>query len=122
MTRPPRNGGIPRLAALDLTNGNCHAIMPNKEETGKMRTTLDKFGRIVIPKQVRKDLGIEPGAELTVEERGEEIHVKPVRDAAPLAVKEGILVYRGAAEGDLTKVVQAHRGERLRKLGRGPGR
>jgi len=27
-----------------------------------METTLDKFGRIVIPKRVRDDLGLKPGA------------------------------------------------------------
>ena len=29
-----------------------------------METTLDRFGRVVIPKQVRDDLGLKPGAVL----------------------------------------------------------
>ena len=84
-----------------------------------MRTTLDKFGRIVIPKKMRENLGIEPGAQVTVEENGQTICVKPVRDVSPLGVKEGILIYRGAAEGDLEKAVAADRERRLRKLSKG---
>ena len=84
-----------------------------------MRTTLDKFGRIVIPKKMREDLGIEPGAEVIVEENGQTICVKPVHGVSPLAVKEGILIYRGAAAGDLEKAVAADRERRLRKLSKG---
>jgi AbrB family looped-hinge helix DNA binding protein len=84
-----------------------------------MRTTLDKFGRLVIPKKMREDLGIEPGTPVTVEERGQVIYVKPVHDAPPVAVKEGILVYRGVAEGDLEKAVAVDRECRRRKLSKG---
>jgi len=86
-----------------------------------MRTTLDKFGRIVIPKKIRKDLGIQAGTEVIVEERGQVIYVKPVQDVPPLVVKEGILVYRGHAEGDLTRAVAAEREKRIGKLRRGLG-
>jgi AbrB family looped-hinge helix DNA binding protein len=84
-----------------------------------VRTTLDRFGRIVIPKRMRKDLGIEPGAQVTVEEHGQTIYVKPVQDVPPVAVKEGILVYRGTVEGDLGKAVSADREDRRRKLSKG---
>jgi len=83
-----------------------------------MKTTLDRFGRIVIPKAIRKDLGIKAGRELSVEQHGEAILVRPVQEAQAITVKEGILVYRGTIEGDITKAVEAHRAERLRRLSR----
>jgi AbrB family looped-hinge helix DNA binding protein len=89
-----------------------------------MQATLDKFGRIVIPKRVRDDLGLEPGSVLKVEERGEEILLTPVCEdpAAALAWKGGVLVFTGEALEDLTDAVERDREERLALLaGRGRG-
>ncbi|MBW2333424.1 MAG: AbrB/MazE/SpoVT family DNA-binding domain-containing protein [Deltaproteobacteria bacterium] len=55
-----------------------------------METTLDKFGRIVIPKRVRDDLGLKPGAVLQIEQAEQKI-----------------------------LMVQAHRQERLSEAGSG---
>ena len=44
------------------------------------RVSIDKFGRIVIPAQVRKKLGIKAGSELIVELRGSTIVIRPMRD------------------------------------------
>lgn len=35
-----------------------------------MEATVDKFGRIVIPKRVRDDLGIKAGTVVLLEEKG----------------------------------------------------
>jgi len=89
-----------------------------------MQATLDKFGRIVIPKRVRDDLGLEPGSVLKVEERGEEILLTPLGEdpAAVLEWKGGVLVFTGEALEDLTDVVERDREERLARLaGRGRG-
>lgn len=81
-----------------------------------METTLDKFGRVVIPKQVREDLGLSPGSVLKIEERAEEIVLKPVAESSPLVVKDGILVFTGEVEGDLETVLRRERNERSRRL------
>jgi len=81
-----------------------------------MEATLDKFGRIVIPKQVRDDLGLSPGAVLRVEEAGEGIVLKPVPGQSPLIVEDGVLVFTGEVAGDLERVVQWDREERAKKL------
>lgn len=81
-----------------------------------MKTTLDKFGRIVIPKEIRDDLGLTAGATLEIEEAGEEIRLQPVRKEPLLVVKEGVTVYRGGATGDLSKAVSAHRRMRIGSL------
>jgi AbrB family looped-hinge helix DNA binding protein len=81
-----------------------------------MEAILDKFGRIVIPKQVRDDLGLSPGSILKIEERDEEIVLRPVAETSPLVLKDGILVFTGEVEGDLDTAVRRDREERSRKL------
>jgi AbrB family looped-hinge helix DNA binding protein len=81
-----------------------------------MKTTVDRFGRVVVPKDIRDRLGLRPGAEIEIDEKGNEIVLKPVEQESPLMVKEGLLVYSGRATGDLRGVVRAHREERLGKV------
>jgi AbrB family looped-hinge helix DNA binding protein len=56
--------------------------------------TLDKAGRIVIPKVLRDELKLSPGDSLKLEAEGEKITLRPVRGAAPLRKERGIWVYR----------------------------
>jgi AbrB family looped-hinge helix DNA binding protein len=44
-----------------------------------MRTTIDAAGRLVIPKQLRDRLGLQPG-EVDVEADGADLRVRPVAD------------------------------------------
>jgi AbrB family looped-hinge helix DNA binding protein len=57
--------------------------------------TLDKAGRVVIPKTLRDELHLEPGDELTLESEGERVTLHPVRSASPLRKEQGIWVFRG---------------------------
>ena len=41
-----------------------------------MVTKLDKFGRLLIPKSIRKNLGLKPGAAVHLEESGKEIIIR----------------------------------------------
>lgn len=81
-----------------------------------MEAILDRFGRIVIPKQVRDDLGLAPGSVLKLEERDEEIVLTPVTERSRLALKDGILVFTGEVEGDLDAVLLRDRDDRAKKL------
>ncbi len=56
--------------------------------------TVDKAGRIVLPKPVREELQLVPGDRLEIESSGETLTLRPVRAAAPLTKKNGIWVYR----------------------------
>jgi AbrB family looped-hinge helix DNA binding protein len=85
-----------------------------------METTLDRFGRIVIPKQVREDLGLAPGSVLSIEEKGDGILLKLVAEEPPLTYKDAVLVFTGEAEGDLTTVLRGQREERIGKLAARP--
>ncbi len=42
-----------------------------------MRTTIDRAGRVVIPKAVREEAGLEAGAEVEVEFRDGRIEIEP---------------------------------------------
>ena len=86
-----------------------------------METTLDKFGRVVIPKEIRDILGLKPGEPLQVEQSDDEVVLKPLRGAPPIKVKDGVLVYAGTATGNLMEAVRAHRDERLKRVS-SPGR
>jgi AbrB family looped-hinge helix DNA binding protein len=69
------------------------------------RLTLDKAGRIVLPKALREELQLAPGDALEVESSGEEITLRPLRGNAPLRKKHGIWVYR-AGEPLTDSIVQ----------------
>jgi AbrB family looped-hinge helix DNA binding protein len=81
-----------------------------------METTVDNFGRIILPEQVRSDFGLAPGAVLQVEEIADGILLKPVPERAALTMKEGVLVFTGQVEGDLESALQRNREERARHL------
>lgn len=81
-----------------------------------VETTLDKFGRVVIPKEIRDDLSLKPGEVLQVEKSGDEVILKLLREEPALHMKEGVLVFSGAATGNLKDVIRIHREEHLKKL------
>jgi AbrB family looped-hinge helix DNA binding protein len=58
------------------------------------RLTLDKAGRLVIPKSLRDELHLGPGDALEMEVAGEEITLRPIRDTAPLTKERGVWVFR----------------------------
>jgi AbrB family looped-hinge helix DNA binding protein len=79
-----------------------------------MTLTLDKFGRVVLPKEVRDRLDLQAGDQLDVVAAGNGLLLRPVRDATPLKRKAGLLVFHGKAEGDLEDAVRRGRQERIR--------
>ncbi len=81
-----------------------------------MRTTVDRFGRVVVPKAMRDRLGLRAGAAIEIEESAGQLSLRAVEDTSPLIMQEGVLVFTGAAIGDLEAAVGADREERLRQL------
>ncbi|OGV69607.1 MAG: hypothetical protein A3K19_16105 [Lentisphaerae bacterium RIFOXYB12_FULL_65_16] len=79
-----------------------------------MQLTLDRFGRMVLPRAIRDALGLGPGALLDVCEQGDCLVLRPVREEALVRKKDGVSVFTGAAEGNLREAVAEHRKERLR--------
>ena len=81
-----------------------------------MQTTVDRFGRIVIPKAVRDELALNPGTAFSIEERGGEIVLRPTWEEPALRRKDGLLLFSGQATGNLLEAVDEARRERAAKL------
>ena len=81
-----------------------------------METTLDKFGRIVIPKEIRDYFNLRPGSQIRIEESEQTIILKPVVGEPNLHYKDGLLVFSGVPMGGLEKTLEKHREDRFRKI------
>jgi AbrB family looped-hinge helix DNA binding protein len=57
------------------------------------RLSIDKAGRVVIPKPLREELHLEPGDSLEMESAGEQITLRPVRGTGPLSKELGVWVF-----------------------------
>ena len=82
-----------------------------------MQTTIDRFGRIVLPKKLRDDYNLGPGSQIQIEESGQEIILKPIHGEPNMRLKEGVLVFSGVPLGDLNDAVVKHRKKRTKSLG-----
>lgn len=63
-----------------------------------MRTTIDGVGRIVIPKSVRDEAGLEAGTEVDVEFRDGRIEIEPAGVEMRLAKRDGGVTIEAAVE------------------------
>ncbi len=87
------------------------------------RITIDKAGRIVIPKPLREELRLEPGDALEMESAGEQIMLRPVRGTSPLTKEHGVWVFRtgqplpASATDDMLEQIRKERD--LANLGNG---
>lgn len=97
-----------------LVFGNVMCQTGNKG--WQMETVLDRFGRIVVPKEAREKLALEPGSRLEVVVTGDTIILRRPSEAQPLHVRDGVLVYGGEVVGDLTSGIAADRQARIERV------
>ena len=57
-----------------------------------MQATIDRAGRLVIPKEIRERAGLKPGLKLEVEYRDGKVEIEPVRKRIKLVRKGSLLV------------------------------
>ena len=81
-----------------------------------MEATLDRFGRIVIPKKIREDFHLQVGSPIRIEEGEGEIILKPVEGEPNLVKKDGVLVFSGKVVGDVETAIEDHREGRNKML------
>jgi AbrB family looped-hinge helix DNA binding protein len=64
----------------------CNGIMNSK-------VTLDRAGRLVLPKKLRDHLHLSPGDTLDITVEGDEVKLRPRRSSSPLQKKQGVWVF-----------------------------
>jgi AbrB family looped-hinge helix DNA binding protein len=81
------------------------------------KLTLDKAGRVMIPKPLRQELHLGPGDTLQLESEGEQITLRPMRPKALLKKERGVWVYQGEpTEASVSAVIDREREKRLREM------
>lgn len=60
----------------------------------RSHVTLDRAGRIVLPKTLRDDLHLSPGDTLDLTVKGDEVTLRPRRSATLLQKERGVWVFR----------------------------
>jgi AbrB family looped-hinge helix DNA binding protein len=83
------------------------------------QVTLDKAGRIVLPKPLRDEMRLQAGDTLEVESSSDEITLRPRRGNGQLRKKHGIWVYRSGerlSRADVEKTVRNVREERENQI------
>ena len=53
--------------------------------------TVDRAGRVVLPKTLRDELRLEAGDSLQLESEGERVTLRPIRSKSPLRKERGVL-------------------------------
>jgi bifunctional DNA-binding transcriptional regulator/antitoxin component of YhaV-PrlF toxin-antitoxin module len=81
-----------------------------------MVTTLDKFGRVIIPKRFREHLGINFKSTLNISEDGKRIVLELVQEREPVVDRNGILVFTGNLESPKSDLLKSDRNKRMHKL------
>jgi len=77
------------------------------------KLTLDKAGRVVLPKPLRDRLQLAPGDTLHLEMEGERITLRPVRQNVMLKKELGVWVYQGeSTDASITDLLDCERENR----------
>lgn len=82
--------------------------------------SIDKAGRIVVPKPLRERFRLRPGARLELEVHGDHLRLIPLDRGPALVKQDGWWVHEGVPDRgtDLAEAVKRHRRERLEDLRR----
>lgn len=81
------------------------------------KLTLDRAGRVLIPKTLRQEWHLSPGDALQLDTQGEEIvTLRPVRAKAQIKKEHGVWVYQGeATDASIPALIDREREKRLRE-------
>jgi AbrB family looped-hinge helix DNA binding protein len=81
------------------------------------RITIDKKGRIVLPKSLREKMRVEAGDDLLIEAEGDLITLRLIRQKPLLKKERSIWVYQGESLSiSSVELIEAERAKRLRSL------
>ena len=82
------------------------------------KTTIDKSGRLVLPKPLRDELRLAPGDILELIRDGDKIILSAAHPQSTLQKEQGVWVYRSGQPGDasLPELINQDRELRIREL------
>ena len=95
---------IARIGTSEIAN--FHVFLAN------MLVTIDKYGRILIPKIIRERLGLKINDRLLIEDELNKLVIKLVEVESSVVEEGGLLVYVGDMDGDINVALQNVRAER----------
>ena len=82
----------------------------------RVHVTLDKFGRILLPKAVRDRLGLRPGVSLELETGEGTLFLRLPAGDALVEEEDGLLVFQGEGDGtDMDDVLRDLRAGRVQR-------
>jgi AbrB family looped-hinge helix DNA binding protein len=83
-----------------------------------MTVTIDKVGRIIVPKELRLRLGLRANTQLEIVEHPGGLLLRPLESRPSLVKMNGLLVHQGRLEdgADLERVVESVREERIQDI------
>jgi len=79
------------------------------------KVTLDRAGRVVLPKTLRDQMHLSPGDTLDITVKGDEMTLRPRRGATPLQKERGVWVFRSGkplTAGDTEETLRNIRAQR----------
>ena len=80
------------------------------------KVSLDKAGRLVLPKSLREEMQLGAGDTLVLESEAERITLRPVRSHALLQKEQGVWVYQGEpSNASIPDLVELQRAKRPRE-------
>jgi len=95
LSNKDRQGRV-QYSVYDYGIDICHLALYNGNKGGViMETTFDKFGRVVIPKGIRDNLGLRSGEGLEIEKSENEIILRPLGRLPIYMVKTGYWYFQG---------------------------
>ncbi|MCY4373116.1 MAG: AbrB/MazE/SpoVT family DNA-binding domain-containing protein [Spirochaetaceae bacterium] len=83
-----------------------------------MKVTIDRAGRVVVPKPLRDRFNLVAGTELEIESTGDGLNLRKTASEPTLTRKKGFLVHHGTGRADIDVVdfIRAERDARSRHL------
>jgi len=82
------------------------------------KLSIDKSGRIVVPKHLRERLGLKPGTELEALDQAGGLLLRPIEPRPAMIKIEGLWVHRGTPQpgANWETVIEEVREERLKSV------
>lgn len=76
---------------------------------------MDRMGRVVLPKALRRHFGLKQGSFLELHVAEDQILLKAVREESPLLEENGLLVHEGLPLAGVEEAVETSRSARDRE-------